>query len=242
MECSGTNGQEIRLQKYIASCGTTSRRKAEELIRSGRISVDGRIVTEMGYKVTPGSDVRIDNKKITPEQDLVYIAMNKPAGYATTSEDPFARKTVLDLLGDIKQRVFPVGRLDKDTTGLIFLTNDGDFAYRLTHPSRSPAKVYSAIVKGVPDMEALDRLSSGMVIDGYRTRPARFEIAEIRDDTARLTITLHEGRNRQIRKMCEAVGHPVIKLVRTAIGEIKLGDMKEGTWRYLAPTEISKFN
>jgi 23S rRNA pseudouridine2605 synthase len=234
--------EEIRLQKYIASCGVSSRRKAEELIRDGRITVDGHVVTEMGFKVPPGSDVRIDHKRIAPEKESVYIALNKPAGYATTSQDPFARNTVLELVDGLKERVFPVGRLDKDTTGLIFLTNDGDFAYRLTHPSRSPAKVYSALVKGVPEVDTLDRLSAGVVIDGYRTRPARFELAEVRDGNARLAITLHEGRNRQIRKMCESVGHPVLRLSRTAIGGVTLGDLKEGAWRRLSPGEIRLFD
>jgi 23S rRNA pseudouridine2605 synthase len=232
----------LRLQKFIALCGVASRRKAEELISSGRVSVDGTVITEMGHKVESWNVVSVNGKVIEPEVQKVYIALNKPTGYITTASDQFGRKTVLDLMQKVPERIFPVGRLDADTSGLLILTNDGDFAYRLTHPKHTLAKTYLAFVEGLPDAEKIKEFESGLEIDGYITKPAQFEILKRLQTTSQVRITLYEGRNRQIRKMMEAIGCPVISLKRTAIGDVKLGKLEDGEWRNLTEAEIGKFN
>ena len=229
----------MRLQKYIAKSGLTSRRKAEDLILQGRVKVNGQVVNEMGITVDPEEDVvMVDDKIINLEDRKIYIILNKPEGYVTTLSDRHSEKIVLDLIKGVKERIFPVGRLDKDTTGLLLMTNDGDLAYKLTHPSHIVWKEYIALVRGIPSNREIQRLKNGVIIDGRKTSPARVELIKTNNNSAVLKIIIHEGRNRQVRKMCEYVGHPVIKLKRVAIGDIKLGDLQIGSWRYLTDKEV----
>jgi len=229
----------MRLQKYIAKSGLTSRRKAEELILQGRVKVNGRVIDELGITVDPEKDViMVDDKVIRLEERKIYIMLNKPEGYVTSLSDKHSEKIVIDLIKDIKERIFPIGRLDKDTTGLLLLTNDGDLAYRLTHPSHKVDKEYIALVKGIPDNKKIQRLRDGVVIDNRKTSPAKVKLVKTNMNSSVLRIIIHEGRNRQVRKMCESIGHPVIKLKRVAIGDIKLGDLKLGHWRYLTDKEL----
>ena len=229
----------LRLQKYIASCGVASRRAAEEMIEAGRVRINGRTVTELGTKVNPVKDkVSVDGKLIAPETKKYYIMLNKPVGYITTAKDQFERKTVLDLVSDLDARLYPVGRLDYDSEGLIFLTNDGDFTYKLTHPAHEIKKKYQVVVAGMVDMENVWKLRKGVEIDGRLTAPARVEITKQLENSTELTFVISEGRNRQIRKMCEAVGHNVLKLRRVAIGNVVLGNLPKGKWRHLTPGEL----
>lgn len=232
--------EKIRLQKYLARCGIASRRHAEELIRQGRVKVNGVTVTEMGVTVSPGDLVEFDGKPVVPEEKPVYILLNKPAGYVTTVSDPQGRKTVMDLLKGVKERVYPVGRLDYGTEGLLILTNDGDFAYKSTHPRHQVNKTYIAEVEGIPSNEALRKLRDGVMLDGRLTSPADVKILKQKKRSAVLKITIHEGRNRQVRRMCEAVGHPVLFLKRISIGGLRLGNLKPGEWRYLTASELKK--
>lgn len=229
---------EIRLQKYLAESGVASRRKSEELIRMGAVAVNGLVVTEMGFKVGENDIVEVDGKRVCMEEKKVYIMLNKPPGYVTTVKDQFSRPGVLDLVGDVKQRIYPVGRLDYDTSGLIILTNDGDFTYRLTHPRHELDKVYMAEIKGVPSDEELSNFRKGIKIEDYVTSPAKIRIVSMSKEYSTVEITIHEGRNRQVRKMCESIGHPVISLKRVAVGGLKLEGLKEGSWRYLNENEI----
>lgn len=230
--------EKIRLQKYIAMCGAASRRHAEEMIKAGRVRVNGEVITEMGTIVSNGDRVEVDGKPIRKEKKLVYIMLNKPAGYVSTVSDPQGRKTVLDLVKGVEERIYPVGRLDYDTTGLLILTNDGSFTYNSTHPGHEIRKTYIAEVKGHPSNIALRKLRKGVVLDGRPTYPAEVELIEVKDRTSVLKITIHEGRKRQVRRMCEAVGHPVLELKRVAIGKLSLGDLQQGEWRYLTQQEV----
>jgi len=232
--------EKIRLQKFLAQCGVASRRKAEEYIRNGKVRVNGRIVTEMGVKVSPDDHVEVDGKPVKPEKKKVYIIMHKPRGYVTTVSDPEGRKTVLELVQEVKERVYPVGRLDYDTSGLLLLTNDGEFANMLMHPRHEILKVYIATVKGKPSDEAIERLKNGVKIDDYVTAPAFVRVLNVYENKTKLEITIHEGRNRQIRKMCEIIGHPVIRLKRIAYGSLDLGSLKPGEWRYLTDKEVKQ--
>jgi len=227
----------FRLQKYLAHCGISSRRKAEEYIRDGKVRVNGRIVTEMGITVTSGDRVEVDGKPVRLEKKKVYILLHKPKGYVTTVNDPQGRNTVMDLISGVKERVYPVGRLDYDSSGLLLLTNDGELAHRLMHPSHEIIKVYVATVEGRPSDEALRKLESGVRIDGHTTAPAIVKVLKNYGDKTKLEITIHEGRNRQVRKMCESIGHPVIRLKRIAYGNLELGELKPGEWRYLTELE-----
>ncbi len=229
---------EIRLQKYLAMCSIASRRAAEQMISDGRISVNGVTVTELGTKVTQGDVVCVDGKKVSTDSKKIYIMLNKPRGYVTTASDDRGRRTVMDLVKDIPQRIYPVGRLDYDTEGLIFMTNDGDFTYLLTHPKYEKNKVYEVLVSGIMLHGAADKLAKGVYIDGKKTYPAEVEVTEHRRNSSVVRICIHEGRNRQIRKMCEAVGHPVLGLRRVAVDGIELGNLPEGKWRHLTSTEI----
>jgi len=305
---------ELRLQKYVAECGAASRRKAEEMITAGRVSVNGLTVTELGTKVREGEDeVRLDGRLIRPERRLVYVMLNKPEGYVTSASDPEGRPTVMELVREIPERLVPVGRLDYNTSGLLLLTNDGGLVFRLTHPRHEVAKTYAAKLMGVPGPEALRKFRGGVYIDGVKTAPAKIKVLKIEDDpqnaadrqagreadaqaggaadsraghaaerrtsgvadgragheadrrtsvaangrtggaanrkanggppaqdgrTASVRITIHEGRNRQIRKMCEAIGHPVLFLKRVGTGEVFLGELKRGEWRYLTGEEV----
>ena len=232
-----------RLQKFIARCGIASRREAENIILSGRVTVNKKTVTELGTKVDEDNDkVFLDGERILPEKKLYYIMLNKPKGYVTTVKDEFDRKTVLELVQDLDARLYPVGRLDYDSEGLLLLTNDGDFAYKLTHPTQHVPKKYHAVVEGTADLEHVLKLRKGVLIDGYLTKPAKVEIADVRERTTQLNITISEGKNRQIRRMCEAVGLPVIKLTRVNIGGISLGNLPKGKWRHLTEAEIKILN
>lgn len=229
----------MRLQKYIASAGITSRRNAEELIVQGRVKVNGKVVNELGAKVDPDVDiVTVDGNQIKMAEKKIYILLNKPEGYVTSLKDSHNDKIVIDLVKEVKDRVFPVGRLDKDTSGLLILTNDGDLAYKLTHPSHEVWKTYIALVKGYPNHNAIEKLRKGVNIDGRKTSKAYVKLIKKYDKTSLLEISIREGRNRQVRKMCESIGHPVIKLKRISIGNIKLEGLEKGKWRYLNEKEI----
>jgi len=230
--------EEIRLQKYLAMCSVASRRSAEKMITDGRVSVNGVVVTELGTKITDGDNVCVDGKKVRGDSKKIYIMLNKPKGYVTTARDDRGRRTVMDLVSDIPQRIYPVGRLDYDTEGLIFMTNDGDLTYSLTHPKYEKNKVYEVLVSGIMLHGAADKLAKGVYIEGKKTYPAEVEVTEHRRNSSVVRISIHEGRNRQIRKMCDAVGHPVLSLKRVAMDGIELGNLPEGRWRHLTSTEI----
>lgn len=228
----------IRLQKYIADCGIASRRKAEELIKQGRVKVNGSVVKEMGIKVSDNDQVEVNGRLIKPESKKVYIMLNKPSGYVTTVKDQFQRPTVIELLKGVNERVFPVGRLDYETTGLLILTNDGDFTFKMTHPSHEIAKTYLATISGIPSKEEISSFERGLKIEDYTTSPAKLRIVRARDRVCDVEVTIHEGRNRQVRKMCDAIGHPVLSLKRISLGSLKLGDLPEGSWRELSADEV----
>ncbi|MDK2991028.1 MAG: rRNA synthase [Clostridiales bacterium] len=234
------SGDLIRLHKYMAQCGVASRRKSEELIKSGAVSVNGHVVKDMGVLIDPQKDeVRVNGSVIKPKTDMIYIAVNKPRGYVSTVKDQFGRPTVLDLVPVADEyRLYPVGRLDYDTTGLILLTNDGDLTYRLMHPKHEIEKIYVAGLRGIPDNQDIFRFEHGLVLEGRLTAPAGFELIKADQRLSVVKITLREGRNRQIRKMCDMIGHPVIWLRREAIGEVELCGLQPGQWRYLTPKEI----
>lgn len=238
----GYMAEKIRLQKYMAECGIASRRTCEIIIADGRVTVNGKQISELGTKVDPDYDtVCVDGKKIKKSIKKYYIMLNKPTGYITTANDQFGRKTVLDLVSaDISDRLYPVGRLDYDTEGLLFLTNDGDFAQKLTHPSKETEKTYIATVEGTVLEKDARVLSKGVIIDGKKTAPAKVSLSHKPNNTTEITITIHEGRNRQVRKMCSAIGHEVIHLKRVAVGDIILGNLPKGKWRHLNPVEINK--
>jgi pseudouridine synthase len=241
-----------RLQKILSHAGVASRRAAEKLIAEGRVAVNGTIVREMGTKADPATDdIRVDGRRIKAAQTLRYILLNKPAGYVTTRSDPQRRPTVIDLLKGVREYVYPVGRLDYDTEGLLLLTNDGDLAARLTHPRHAVERTYEARVAGVPDVEAIERLRKGIPLDGRRTQPADVDLlsrrrpgpAKARHDERGegdgvLRITIRQGRNRQLRRMFDAVGHPVQALARTRIGSLTDRQLRPGMWRDLRPEEV----
>lgn len=228
----------IRLQKYLADAGVASRRKSEEIILQGRVRVNGSVVDSLGTKVDCNDVVCVDGVRVSINSDMIYIMLNKPLGCVSTANDQFNRKTVLDCV-DVKERIYPVGRLDYDTSGLILLTNDGELTNKLTHPKHNIDKNYIAVVKGVPSDNDLQRFRNGINIDGRMTAPAQIKIINTNGKTSTLDIKIHEGRNRQVRKMCEAINTPVIKLKRIAIGDIKLGELKIGEYRYLSDDEIN---
>lgn len=232
--------EEIRLQKFLAEAGIASRRKAEELIEQGKVKVNGQTVTALGTKIKPDIDVvEYNGKKVSVEEEKVYILLNKPIGYVTTAKDQFSRDTVLDLV-KVKQRVVPVGRLDMYTSGALILTNDGDFVYKVTHPKHEVEKTYNVTIRGNVSNEDLEKLRSGLVIDEYKTSEAKARILKREEEKniTRVEVIIHEGRNRQVRKMFEAIGKNVIALHRSKIGKIAVNDMKLGTWRFLKPQEI----
>ena len=225
----------IRLQKILSQAGIASRRAAERLIEEGRVSVNGRTVREMGVKADPAADdIRVDGRRLRAPERHRYILLNKPAGVMTTRSDPQRRQTVVDLLGGVREYVYPVGRLDYDSEGLLILTNDGDLAARLTHPRHEVERTYEAYVAGTPDEDAMAQLRRGIALDGRRTMPADVTIIGKRV----LLITIREGRNRQVRRMCEAVGHPVKKLRRVRIGPITDRRLRPGEWRDLSAREV----
>ena len=233
----------IRLQKILAQAGVASRRAAERLMSEGRVSVNGETVRELGTKADPTrDDIRVDGRRIRPAERLRYILLNKPRGYVTTRSDPQRRPTVMDLLAGVREYVYPVGRLDYDTEGLLLLTNDGEFAAELAHPRHGIERTYEGRVAGMPDDRAIEKLRTGISLDGRRTRPADVKLlnAGRSDRDGVLQITIREGRNRQVRRMCEAVGHPVQRLKRTRIGPISDRRLKPGEWRELSAEEITR--
>ena len=218
----------MRINKYIASCGVASRRKAEEIILDGRVTVNGNLVTELAFNIDEEKDiVEIDGKQIGVEKNNVYIVLNKPEGYITTVKDQFDRPSVLDLVKDIDERVYPIGRLDYETSGLLILTNDGDLTYKLTHPKHEVDKTYMAIVKGVPNAQEIKNFEEGLYIEDYKTAPAKIKVVKINEEKnySICQIKIHEGRNRQVRKMCRAINHPVLRLRRVAMGKIVLKEV-----------------
>lgn len=227
-----------RIQKYLANCGIASRRKAEELVLSGQVKVNGKTIKEI-VMINPDSDiVEVNGKIVKPVENKIYIMLNKPVGIITSAKDQFNRKTVIDLV-NIKERVFPVGRLDYDTSGLLLLTNDGELANKLMHPSKEVNKIYIAEVEGLPTEEEMRRFRSGLKIEDYITSPSKIRVLKTKGKTSIVEVIIHEGRNRQVRKMCETIGHKVIKLKRIQIGELKLGELEVGKWRYLNEGEIN---
>lgn len=236
------NKEEIRLQKYMAEAGISSRRKAEELILEGKVKVNGKTVNELGIKIVPNKDiVEYNGKKVVLEKEYVYILLNKPIGYVTTVKDQFNRDSILDLV-KISKRIVPVGRLDMYTSGAIILTNDGDFVYKVTHPKHEIEKTYTVTIKGLVKDNEVEELKKGVKIEDYTTKPAKVKILKTDEEKniSRLEITIHEGKNRQVRKMCEAIGHKVLALHRSKIAGIGVKDLEIGKWRYLTNKEVKK--
>jgi pseudouridine synthase len=234
----------VRLQKILAAAGVASRRAAEIMIKAGRVSVNGAIVTRMGSRADPEvDDIRLDGRRVGIAQLRRYILLNKPAGYVTTRDDPERRKTVLDLIPRVREYVYPVGRLDFDSEGLLLLTNDGDLAAKLTHPRHGIERVYEAMTRGVPSATELQKLASGIALDGRRTAPAEVRLlgghTTRRIDRARIRVTLKEGRNRQVRRMFEAIGHPVVRLRRIRFGPLGDRGLKVGVARELSREELN---
>ena len=233
-----------RLQKYLANAGVASRRKCEELILEGKVEVNGVVVTELGTKVSEKDVVKYNGKVVKPVEEKVYILLNKPIGYVTTAKDQFQRDTVLDLV-KIDKRIVPVGRLDMYTSGALILTNDGDFVNMLTHPKNEVNKTYNVTIKGAISQEELKKLQNGVEIDNsYITKPAKVKILKIDEEKniSRIQITIHEGKNRQVRKMCEAINKKVLALHRSSIANIEVKDLKIGKWRYLTQKEIENLH
>jgi len=233
------NNDSLRLQKFLSVAGVCSRRKAEEYMEEGRIEVNGETITSPGFKVKPGDEVKLDGKVVKLKNKMVYIMLHKPEGYVTTLSDEQGRPTVLSLIKDVKERVYPVGRLDYNTSGLLILTNDGELTNRLTHPRHNIYKTYMVRIKGAPSPSDLKSLQNGIIIDGRRTAPAKVFIVKQDENYTSLKIMIREGRNRQIRKMCEAAGYTVMGLKRIATGKIYLGELPKGEYRHLTKSEIA---
>ncbi|MCP3772498.1 rRNA pseudouridine synthase [Paenibacillus sp. MZ04-78.2] len=231
-----------RLQKVLAEAGVASRRKCEELITAGRVEVNDKVVTTLGVKVDPSQDfIKVDGKPIR-RQSKVYVIFNKPKGVITSAQDPEGRKTVTEFFKNIKQRIYPIGRLDYETEGLLLLTNDGEFAHLLTHPKHHVPRTYLATVKGVPHGSLLDKLKNGIELEDGMTAPAEVEYQDVRPETNEsvVKITIYEGRNRQVRRMFDAIHHPVIKLKRVQFGPLLLSGIPRGKFRHLTPQEINE--
>ena len=232
--------EEKRLQKYLAEAGVASRRKCEEYILQGKVEVNGKIITELGTKVTSNDVVKYNGRIIKPEEEKVYILLNKPIGYVTTSHEQFGRDKVLDLI-KINKRIVPVGRLDMYTSGALILTNDGELVNKLTHPKNEIEKTYNVTLKGKVLEQDIEQLKNGVKIDNdYITKPAKVKILKIDEekDISRIQIIIHEGKNRQVRKMCEAINKKVLALHRSKIGNIDVKDLKLGQWKFLSLKEI----
>lgn len=229
-----------RLQKVLAHAGVASRRHAEELITQGRVQVNGQVINTLGVTVDPERDeITCDGKPVQVKPPLVYILLHKPIGYVSTVSDPQGRPTVLELAPK-KGRLYPVGRLDQDSEGLLLLTNDGDLTLRLTHPRYVQAKEYHALVQGYPDWEAIEMLKGRIVLDGQRTAPARVQLLDSDGEQSWLSLTIHEGRNRQVRRMLEHTGYPVLRLIRVRVGPLYLGNLPSGAYRYLTDEEVAE--
>ena len=229
---------KVRLQKYMAEAGIASRRKSEELIAAGKVRVNGK-VAEIGDKINPRTDkVTVSGKKVVKSKKQVYIMLHKPRGFITTMHDEMDRKCVAELIADVPERVYPVGRLDRESEGLLLLTNDGEFANALTHPSKHVPKTYRVTVRPDVTKEQLESFENGIEIDGKMTLPAEVRVLDKQAGRVVLEVVIYEGRNRQIRKMCESLGLEVARLKRTKIGSLKLGMLKPGEYRYLHEEEI----
>ena len=231
---------EVRLQKFMAECGVASRRKSEELILDRKVKVNGKVVSELGTKIDTDKDVIEVDGKIVSSEKKVYILLNKPVGYVTTMSDEKERPTVMELLEGVKEKVVPVGRLDMFTSGLLLFSNDGEFVNKVTHPKHETTKTYIVKTRGVPKESDLEKLRRGVKIETYITSPAKVELL-MKDNTnniARIWIQIHEGRNRQVRKMCEAIGLSVIALKREGVGNLNCEGVERGKWRYLTEQEV----
>jgi pseudouridine synthase len=230
-----------RIQKIIARAGVASRREAERMVLDGRVAVNGKVVRELGAKADPDKDyIKVDGRLVSRPEPKTYLILYKPKGYVTTTFDPEGRPTVTELLEKVKGRVFPVGRLDYDTEGLIFCTNDGELAYKLQHPSHEVPKAYFAKVDGIPAEERLGKLRKGIRLEDGMTAPARVKLIKKLEANSWVEITIHEGRKHQVKRMFEAIGHPVIKLKREGFAFLTLGDLKPGEFRYLTAEEIKR--
>ena len=232
--------EELRLQKYLANQGICSRRKAEEYIKEGVVKVNGKVVTELGTKINPEQDeIIFKGNKIAKVQKKIYILLNKPIGYVTTTKDQFDRDTVLDLI-HIEEKILPVGRLDMYTSGALILTNDGEFIYKITHPKYEIEKTYNVTVKGIITKEEVDMLKNGVEIENYVSGKAKVKILKTdkEKDISRIEISIHEGKNREVRKMCSSIGRKVLALHRSRIENITVKDLKLGEWRYLSKKEV----
>lgn len=230
----------MRLQKYLAQCGVASRRKSEELIESGKVKINGR-VAQIGDKVNPKKDdITVSGKKIVKSKKYTYIMLHKPRGFITTMSDEMDRKCVAMLVKDVGARVYPVGRLDRESEGLLLMTNDGEFANAMTHPTKHVPKTYRVTVRPSISEEQITKLSTGIVIDGRMTAPAEVRVVKREENRVVIEIILYEGRNRQIRKMCDALGLEVARLKRIAVGSVKLGMLPQGKWRELSEEEVHK--
>ena len=233
--------ESIRLQKYLASCGIASRRKAEELIATGKVTVDGKTVTKMGIKIDPSEQViTCFGKPVTKKESFVYFLLNKPKGYVTTVSDPQGRPVVTSLIKNCNARLFPVGRLDFDTEGALLLTNDGQLAQKIQHPSHQTNKTYEATLKGIPGKKKLALLEKGILLEGKITAPARIRILNPKGRNCLAAITIHEGRKHQVKKMFAAINHPVLDLKRTHYGNLKLGTLATGKYRQLNQIDLKK--
>ncbi len=233
-------GEIVRLQKYIAMCGAASRRNAEKMIAEGKVRVNGTKITELGTKVEVGADtVLLDGRELRIPNKKYYIMLNKPSGYVSTVKDQFDRPSVVDLLKDIDVRMFPVGRLDYETEGLLLLTNDGDFANKVMHPRFNKKKTYIAVLSGGITISALNKLRRGVHLSDFKTSPAEVELLDSEKGKAKVKITISEGKNRQVRRMFEAVGTKVEYLQRISIGRIELGHLPLGRWRHLTSHEVN---
>ncbi len=228
----------MRLQKYLAQCGVASRRKSEALIEEGKVTVNDEIVDTLGAKINTEIDVvKVNDKVVRPEEKKVYIILNKPEGYISTVKDERGRKKVIDLI-DVKERIFPIGRLDYNTSGLLLLTNDGEIYNSIMHPSREIVKTYIAKVKGIFTEEEMKSFQRGVDIGDYITAPSKIQNIKVYKNESIVEIKIHEGKNRQVRRMCEKFNHKVIELQRISLGEIKLGDLPKGQWRHLNKEEL----
>lgn len=229
----------MRMNKFIAECGVASRRNADLLIKEGRVKKNGKPVTECGVNVDERNDtVTVDGVKLVLPTTFTYVMLNKPKGCVCTSSDERGRKTIFDFFDGPDKRLFSVGRLDYDSEGLILLTNDGDLSFRLTHPSNEIPKTYSVRIEGDIDEADLAKLRAGVYIDGVKTKRSKIKVTEAKDGMTKLSVTIYEGRNRQIRKMFEVIGKNVVFLKRVSIGDMRLGGLGRGAWRYLREDEV----
>jgi len=229
----------VRLNKFLAQAGVASRREADRMITEGRVSVNNTFVEELGVQIDPVKDlIRVDGRKVKKEKKEFYLLLNKPAGYLVTLKDPFKRQTVLELLPKMKNRVFPVGRLDFNSEGLLLLTNNGELANRLMHPRYRIKKVYEVKTKGVPTHKSLQRLERGIYLDGKKTAPTKVKLLVSDPKNAKVRIELTEGRKREVRRMFEAIGFSLLSLKRINFAGLAIGTLKRGKWRYLTPSEV----